>query len=218
VAASLWREFVARVCGSGLSISEFVDQRVCGSASFRSATVRCEPPDTSCTARHLLHRPTHVIRQISTTFINHNYSSRTRLTHSVSDWTFTFMGGLCVVAIGLFLVDYHKRTAWRQKRVHNERYRLWVELSAAVESPCLPKQALNALPIVAYYSLPLHLQKITFESKSTSIPACCDAACVESVRKNAPQAKNPRRGRAGMRRPIPQHENQCVRRTAQGVA
>ena len=32
-------------------------------------------------------------------------------------WTFTFMGGLCVVAGGLFLVDYHKGTLWRQKSI-----------------------------------------------------------------------------------------------------
>ena len=29
--------------------------------------------------------------------------------------TFTFMGGLCLVAIGLFGVDYAWGTAWRQK-------------------------------------------------------------------------------------------------------
>lgn len=29
-------------------------------------------------------------------------------------WTFTFMGGLCLVATGLFLVDYYKETSWRQ--------------------------------------------------------------------------------------------------------
>jgi hypothetical protein len=32
-------------------------------------------------------------------------------------WTFTFMGGLCLVATGLFLVDYHKGKSWRQKRI-----------------------------------------------------------------------------------------------------
>ena len=30
-------------------------------------------------------------------------------------WTFTFMGGLCSVAAGLFCVDYCRGTAWRQK-------------------------------------------------------------------------------------------------------
>lgn len=29
-------------------------------------------------------------------------------------WTFTFMGGLCVVAVALFGVDYRWGTAWRQ--------------------------------------------------------------------------------------------------------
>ena len=29
-------------------------------------------------------------------------------------WTFTCMGGLCLVATFLFFVDYHKGTAWRQ--------------------------------------------------------------------------------------------------------
>ena len=32
-------------------------------------------------------------------------------------WTFTFMGGLCLVATGLFLVDYHKGTSWRQRGI-----------------------------------------------------------------------------------------------------
>ncbi|KAI1414615.1 multidrug resistance protein [Hypoxylon sp. FL1857] len=30
-------------------------------------------------------------------------------------WTFTFMGGLCLVVVSLFLVDYHKGTQWRQR-------------------------------------------------------------------------------------------------------
>lgn len=30
-------------------------------------------------------------------------------------WTFTFMGGLCLVALCLFLIDYHKGTLWRQR-------------------------------------------------------------------------------------------------------
>lgn len=30
-------------------------------------------------------------------------------------WTFTFMGGLCLVAIGLFLVDCHRGTSLRQR-------------------------------------------------------------------------------------------------------
>ena len=32
-------------------------------------------------------------------------------------WTFTFMSGLCLVAIGLFLVDYWKGTSWRQQSI-----------------------------------------------------------------------------------------------------
>ena len=32
-------------------------------------------------------------------------------------WTFTFMGGLCLVAVGLFFVDYHRGTSWRQKSI-----------------------------------------------------------------------------------------------------
>ncbi|KAI1661235.1 chloramphenicol resistance protein [Daldinia decipiens] len=32
-------------------------------------------------------------------------------------WTFTFMGGLCLVVLGLFLVDYQKGTRWRQERI-----------------------------------------------------------------------------------------------------
>lgn len=32
-------------------------------------------------------------------------------------WTFTFMGGLCLVALGLFYVDYDKGTSWRQKSI-----------------------------------------------------------------------------------------------------
>lgn len=30
-------------------------------------------------------------------------------------WTFTFMGGLCLVALCLFLIDYHRGTLWRQR-------------------------------------------------------------------------------------------------------
>ncbi len=30
-------------------------------------------------------------------------------------WTFTILGGLCLVATGLFLVDYHRGTVWRQR-------------------------------------------------------------------------------------------------------
>ena len=32
-------------------------------------------------------------------------------------WTFTFMGGLCLMATGLFAVDYLKGTAWRQQSI-----------------------------------------------------------------------------------------------------
>lgn len=32
-------------------------------------------------------------------------------------WTFTLMGGLCLVALGLFLVDYCKGTLWRQQSI-----------------------------------------------------------------------------------------------------
>lgn len=32
-------------------------------------------------------------------------------------WTFTFLSGLCLVATGLFGVDYFKGTSWRQKRI-----------------------------------------------------------------------------------------------------
>ncbi|KAK3941808.1 MFS general substrate transporter [Diplogelasinospora grovesii] len=30
-------------------------------------------------------------------------------------WTFTLMGGLCLVAVGFFVVDYHLGTVWRQR-------------------------------------------------------------------------------------------------------
>lgn len=32
-------------------------------------------------------------------------------------WMFTLMGGLCLVAVGLFLIDYHRGTSWRQKSI-----------------------------------------------------------------------------------------------------
>ncbi len=32
-------------------------------------------------------------------------------------WTFTLMGGLCVIAVGLFLIDYHTGTSWRQRSI-----------------------------------------------------------------------------------------------------
>ncbi|KAL8940037.1 MAG: hypothetical protein Q9211_002468 [Gyalolechia sp. 1 TL-2023] len=32
-------------------------------------------------------------------------------------WTFTFLGGLCLVAMGLFGVDFFKGTSWRQKHI-----------------------------------------------------------------------------------------------------
>ncbi|KAI2466516.1 multidrug resistance protein [Annulohypoxylon bovei var. microspora] len=32
-------------------------------------------------------------------------------------WTFTFMGGLCLIAIGLFLVDYQNGMRWRQSAI-----------------------------------------------------------------------------------------------------
>ncbi|KAI1469709.1 multidrug resistance protein [Daldinia caldariorum] len=35
-------------------------------------------------------------------------------------WTFTFMGGLCLVVLGLFLVDYQKGTQWRQWRIASD--------------------------------------------------------------------------------------------------
>lgn len=38
-------------------------------------------------------------------------------------WTFTLMGGLCLVAVGLFVVDYHWGTPWRQKSVVSLSYR-----------------------------------------------------------------------------------------------
>ncbi|KAI0835351.1 multidrug resistance protein [Hypoxylon sp. FL0890] len=36
-------------------------------------------------------------------------------------WTFTFMGGLCLVVVGLFLVDYQKGTRWRQSSIASAR-------------------------------------------------------------------------------------------------
>ena len=36
-------------------------------------------------------------------------------------WTFTFMGGLSLVAVGLFFVDYHKGTSWRQRSIASRR-------------------------------------------------------------------------------------------------
>ncbi|OIW34840.1 multidrug resistance protein [Coniochaeta ligniaria NRRL 30616] len=36
-----------------------------------------------------------------------------------SGWTFTLFGGLCLTATGLFCIDYHKGTAWRQQNYHN---------------------------------------------------------------------------------------------------
>lgn len=30
-------------------------------------------------------------------------------------WTFTFMGGLCIMVMGLFFVDYRQGMGWRQK-------------------------------------------------------------------------------------------------------
>ncbi|KAH7309171.1 multidrug resistance protein [Stachybotrys elegans] len=32
-------------------------------------------------------------------------------------WTFTFMGGLCLVSLGFFLLDYIKGTSWRQRNL-----------------------------------------------------------------------------------------------------
>ncbi|KAF2661793.1 MFS general substrate transporter [Lophiostoma macrostomum CBS 122681] len=34
-------------------------------------------------------------------------------------WTFTFMGGLCVCATGLFVIDYYYGALWRQNRAKN---------------------------------------------------------------------------------------------------
>lgn len=30
-------------------------------------------------------------------------------------WTFTFLGGLCIVVLGLFVIEYAKGPLWRQK-------------------------------------------------------------------------------------------------------
>jgi len=30
-------------------------------------------------------------------------------------WTFTFLAGLCIIVMGLFLIDYHNGMRWRQK-------------------------------------------------------------------------------------------------------
>jgi len=35
-------------------------------------------------------------------------------------WTFTFMGGLCLVALCLFFVDYHRGTFWRQRSLASQ--------------------------------------------------------------------------------------------------
>jgi hypothetical protein len=35
-------------------------------------------------------------------------------------WTFTLMSGLCLVCVGLFAIDYHKGTAWRQSSLRAE--------------------------------------------------------------------------------------------------
>lgn len=32
-------------------------------------------------------------------------------------WTFTLMGGLCLIAVGLFLIDHHRGTSWRQSNI-----------------------------------------------------------------------------------------------------
>ena len=37
-------------------------------------------------------------------------------------WTFTLMGGLCLVAMGLFFVDYHRGTSWRQRSIAPSSY------------------------------------------------------------------------------------------------
>ena len=36
-------------------------------------------------------------------------------------WTFTLMGALCLIAVGLFFIDYHRGTAWRQKSITFDR-------------------------------------------------------------------------------------------------
>ena len=41
-------------------------------------------------------------------------------------WTFAFISGLCLVALGLFFVDYHGGTSWRQRSIASsslQRYR-----------------------------------------------------------------------------------------------
>ncbi|KAL4917356.1 major facilitator superfamily domain-containing protein [Aspergillus aurantiobrunneus] len=38
-------------------------------------------------------------------------------------WTFTFQAGLCLVATGLFVVDYQNGMQWRQKSIQKERQR-----------------------------------------------------------------------------------------------
>jgi len=35
-------------------------------------------------------------------------------------WTFTFMGGLCLCALGLFFIDYHRGTIWRQRSLASQ--------------------------------------------------------------------------------------------------
>lgn len=38
-------------------------------------------------------------------------------------WTFTFMAGLCLIATGLFAIDYSKGTSWRQGSIAHMRGR-----------------------------------------------------------------------------------------------
>jgi hypothetical protein len=35
-------------------------------------------------------------------------------------WTFTFLGGLCLVVLGLFSLEYYKGMAWRQAALGTE--------------------------------------------------------------------------------------------------
>jgi hypothetical protein len=48
-------------------------------------------------------------------------------------WTFTLMSGLCLVCLGLFTIDYHKGTAWRQSSLRADN------VSQRLNSVSLPK-------------------------------------------------------------------------------
>jgi hypothetical protein len=34
-------------------------------------------------------------------------------------WTFTFLAGLCAISLALFVLDYHRGTAWRQRSLNS---------------------------------------------------------------------------------------------------